>query len=249
MTIIGVNLLKKTAFVTGADRGVGFALVTCLLELEYEVFAGQYADNVPQLQELKAVHADRLQVLKLDISRDESVARAFEATAARTDRLDLLINNGAILGDISATVLDPLHYAEMLDVFNVNTLGSLRMSQTFMPLLLKGESKFLLNISSEAGSIGDCYRDSWYAYCMSKAALNMQSKLIHNGIKQLGGRVLVVHPGWVQTYMQGKLDAAAMLTPEQSASSILKLVEDRLSLDAAEADCEYVDYAGNALNW
>ncbi|MGO4345678.1 SDR family NAD(P)-dependent oxidoreductase [Paenibacillus sp. MCAF9] len=242
-------VLKKTAFVTGADRGVGLALVKCLLELEYDVFAGQYADHVPQLDELKEAHAGRLQVLQLDISSDESVARAFAATAARTDQLDLLINNGAILGDITATVLDRLHYAEMLDVFNVNTLGSLRMSQTFMPLLLKGESKFLLNISSEAGSISDCYRDSWYAYCMSKAALNMQSKLIHNGIKQLGGRVLVVHPGWVQTYMQGKLDAAATLTPKQSASAILKLVEARISLDAASADCEYVDYAGNALNW
>lgn len=241
--------MKKTAFVTGADRGVGLALVKSLLGLDYEVFAGQYAEHVPPLQELKDVYADRLHVLRLDISSDESVAMAFEATAARTDQLDLLINNGAILGDIGATVHDSLNYAEMLEVFNVNTLGSLRMSQTFMPLLLKGGSKFLLNISSEAGSIGDCYRDSWYAYCMSKAALNMQSKLIHNGIKQQGGRVLVVHPGWVQTFMQGKLDAEATLTPEQSAASILKLVEARVSKDAMEADCEYVDYAGNALNW
>jgi hypothetical protein len=49
--------------------------------------------------------------------------------------------------------------------------------------------------------------------------------------------------------MQGKLDAGATLTPEQSANAILQLVESRLSVDAAEADCEYVDYAGNALNW
>ncbi|WP_169086253.1 SDR family NAD(P)-dependent oxidoreductase [Paenibacillus sp. PL91] len=241
--------MKKSAFVTGADRGVGLALVKGLLNQSYQVFAGQYAEEVPQLAELKDAYGERLQVLRLDISSDDSVAEAWRIASKQTEQLDLLINNGAILGDIGASVLDPLNYTEMMDVFNVNTLGSLRMSQTFMPLLLKSDSKLLVNISSEAGSIGDCYRESWYAYCMSKAALNMQSKLIHNGIKPHGGRVLVVHPGWVQTYMQGKLDAGATLTPEQSAASILQLVAARLSEDAAEADCEYVDYAGNALNW
>lgn len=242
-------MLNRTAFVTGADRGVGLALVKGLLDQGYEVFAGQYTEDVPALQALKVEYTDRLQVLQLDISNDESVAMAFHATSALTDQLDLLVNNGAILGDIEATVLDQLNYAEMMNVFNVNTLGSLRMSQTFMPLLLKGDSKFLVNISSEAGSIGNCYRNSWYAYSMSKAAMNMQSKLIHNEIKQLGGRVLVVHPGWVQTHMQGKLDAEAELTPEQSAFSILKVIEARLSLDAALADCEFVDYEGKTLNW
>ncbi|MEV5026109.1 SDR family NAD(P)-dependent oxidoreductase [Paenibacillus sp. LPE1-1-1.1] len=241
--------MKKTALVTGADRGVGLALVKSLLGQGFHVFAGQYTDEAPELQALKEVHADQLCLLPLDIASDDSVARAFESVSGKTDQVDLLINNGAILGDIGATVLDPLNYAEMMDVFNVNTLGSLRMSQTFMPLLLKSDSKFLINISSEAGSIGDCYRDSWFAYCMSKAALNMQSKLIHNGIKKQGGRVLVVHPGWVQTFMQGKLDAAASLTPEQSADAILRLIEARLWLPADGAECEYVDYAGNGLNW
>ncbi len=245
----GVGIVTKTAFVTGADRGVGLALVKGLLAQGYDVFAGQYAEEVPAVQALMDEYAKQLQIVRLDIASDESVVRAFEACVERTDKLDLLINNGAILGEISATVLDTFNYAEMLEVFNVNTLGSLRMSQTFMPLLLKSDSKFLVNISSEAGSIGDCFRESWYAYCMSKAALNMQSKLIHNGIKPQGGRVLVVHPGWVQTFMQGKLDAAAALTPEQSAEGILKLVEARLGRSAAEADCEYVDYADNALNW
>ncbi|MGO4543471.1 SDR family oxidoreductase [Paenibacillus sp. 2TAB23] len=242
-------MADKTAFVTGADRGVGLALVKGLLALDYKVFAGQYAAETAELHSLKEQLPKQLTVIPLDIGSDQSVAAALEAVSGEAEQIDLLINNGAILGDIGATVLDPLNYAEMLNVFNVNTLGSLRMSQAFMPLLLKSESRFLVNVSSEAGSIGDCYRESWYAYCMSKAALNMQSKLIHNGIKRHGGRVLVVHPGWVQTYMQGKLDAGAALTPEQSASSILQLIAARLRFPAAEAECEYVDYAGETLHW
>ncbi|NIK76201.1 NAD(P)-dependent dehydrogenase (short-subunit alcohol dehydrogenase family) [Paenibacillus castaneae] len=245
-------MMIRTAFVTGADRGVGLALAAQLLKQGCQVFAGQYAAEAAALQQLQGSYGEQLHVLRLDISSDESVAEALRYTSEQTEHLDLLINNGAILGNIQSTIHDELNYAEMMDVFNVNTLGSLRMSQSFMPLLLRSHSKFLVNISSEAGSIGDCYRDSWYAYCMSKAALNMQSKLIHNGIRTQGGRVLVVHPGWVQTYMQGKLDAGAALTPEQSAAAILDLVEGRLGLNtvkAEDADCEYVDYAGNPMNW
>lgn len=241
-----------TAFVTGADRGVGLALASGLLKRGYRVFAGQFGEEAASLQELKEQYGTQLHAIRLDISSVESVAEAFRQVSDQTNALDLLINNGAILGDIKATIHDELNYDEMMSVFNVNTLGSLRMSQTFMPLLLKSRSKFLVNISSEAGSISDCYRDSWYAYGMSKAALNMQSKLIHNSIRPLGGRVLVVHPGWVQTFMQGKLDADAAITPEQSASSIIKLIEARLSSEwtaAVEAACQYVDYEGNKIDW
>ncbi|WP_157756224.1 hypothetical protein [Paenibacillus crassostreae] len=49
---------------------------------------------------------------------------------------------------------------------------------------------------------------------MSKSALNMESQLIHNGIKEFSGQVLVIHPGWVQTYMRSKRDEDALLTVE-----------------------------------
>jgi NAD(P)-dependent dehydrogenase (short-subunit alcohol dehydrogenase family) len=239
----------KTVFVSGADRGVGLALASVWLGKGYTVFAGQYAEGTQGLSELQQQYGEQLHIVQLDVSRDESVAQAVSYVAHHAGQLDLLFNNAAILGDIQAKITDELNYAEMMDVFNVNTLGSLRMSQSFMPLLLRGETKIIVNISSEAGSISNCHRDSWYAYCMSKAALNMQSKLVHNGFKPLGGRVLAMHPGWVQTYMQGKLDANAELTPEQSAASITRVVEEKRAQPQSQAECEYVDYNGTAMNW
>lgn len=75
----------------------------------------------------------------------------------------------------------------MQKVFNTNTLGTLRVTNSLIPLIVKSSDKLIVNISSEAGSISTCQRSSWYAYCMSKAALNMQSAIIHNSLKELGG--------------------------------------------------------------
>ncbi|SFE87583.1 hypothetical protein SAMN04487969_108168 [Paenibacillus algorifonticola] len=57
----------------------------------------------------------------------------------------------------------------------------------------------------------------------------MQSKLIHNRIKEGGGHVLVLHPGRVQTYMQGKLDAEGDFTPDSSAIALIAIMERQLA--------------------
>ncbi|MGG1517855.1 SDR family NAD(P)-dependent oxidoreductase [Paenibacillus oryzisoli] len=239
----------RWALVTGADRGLGLALTQGLLDQGFHVWAGQYAETSPALQELAAAHGDRLRPLRLDISNAESIAAALNAVKAETDRLELLINNGAILGNITATVQDELDFEEMDQVFRVNTLGALRMTNGLIDPILNSTGKLIVNISSEAGSIRACKRTAWFAYCMSKSALNMQSQLIHNQIAPLGGKVLVVHPGHVQTYMQGKLDTSGRLTPAQSAQHILGLVEQRLSPDWSDEQLALIDYQGERWPW
>ncbi|EFM08374.1 short-chain dehydrogenase/reductase SDR [Paenibacillus curdlanolyticus YK9] len=240
----------REAFVTGADRGVGFALVKGLLAKGYKVWAGQFAESNVDLQELQGEHGEWHRLLRLDISNAENVRQAIEAISAETDRIDLLINNGAILGDIASTVQNELDFEKMETVYRgVNTLGALRMSSGLIDFILNSTDKLIMNISSEAGSIGASNRASWYAYCMSKAALNMRSKLIHNQISPQGGKVLFVHPGHVQTWMQRKLDASGVLTPGQSAEHILRLVEQRLSPEWTDSALSLIDNNGDTLPW
>jgi len=234
------------ACVTGADRGVGLALAALLLEAGCEVFAGQYAPG-EALAALAAQFPQRLHVLPLDVADSGSVKEAAGRIAAHTAALDVLFNNAAILGDIAASVEDELDFAEMQAVYNVNALGALRVSNALVPLLLRGADKLIVNISSEAGSIGDCERTSWFAYCMSKSALNMQTALIHNRLRPRGGMAAAVHPGWVQTYMRGVKDEAATLTPEQSAAHIIATAQ-RLAAERPE-QAAFVDYAGRPLPW
>lgn len=240
---------KRWAVVTGADRGVGFSIVKLLLEQGYYVFAGQYQQENAAMEQLKLIHEHALRVLNLDISDEGSVRNAIEEISAFTDQVDILVNNGAILGDIKASVQDKLDFEEMGLVFRVNTLGSLRMSNGLIESILRSDSKLIVNISSEAGSIGNSQRTSWYAYCMSKAALNMQSQLIHNQIASQGGKVMVVHPGHVQTYMQGKLDTTGSLTPDQSAQHIYEQIEKRLKQDYEDHGLALIDYAGDTMPW
>ncbi|MEC0092437.1 SDR family oxidoreductase [Paenibacillus macquariensis] len=237
----------RTACVTGADRGVGLSIVRELLFMGTYVFAGKYNGELSLLDKLGEEFPETLHILELDVGSEDSVNEVKKIICEHTDQLDVLINNAAILGNIQATVLDPIDLKEIQDVFNINTLGPLRMSQALLPLLLNGERKLIANISSEAGSIETCDRTSWFAYCMSKSALNMESQLIHNGIKDVGGQVLAIHPGWVQTYMQGQLDENALLTADESARHIVQLL---LRSDQFKGEhAVFLDYSGQLLSW
>ncbi|ULL18477.1 SDR family NAD(P)-dependent oxidoreductase [Paenibacillus sp. H1-7] len=239
--------MNRFAFVTGADHGLGYAFAEGLLERGYSVFAGQYLADKGDLDQLGEKYPDQLTLVPLDISSSDSVTTAVEKARELTDRLDLLINNAAILGDIRAKVTEPLDIEEIQEVFNVNTLGTLRVTNALTPLILQSETKLIVNISSEAGSIATCWRESWFAYCMSKAALNMQSALIHNELKKLGGQVMVVHPGHVRSYMQGVLDEKGSLTPAESAGQILGLVGRHKEFMGDRP--AFLNYKGEAMEW
>ncbi|CEG28570.1 SDR family oxidoreductase [Bacillus sp. B-jedd] len=239
--------MVKTVFITGANRGLGLGLARELLSKDFLVFAGVRAANSLELEELKADYPDSLEMVRIDVTDQGMIERAKAAVEERANKLDWLINNAAILGNVEATARGPLDFGDMMATYNTNTLGPLRVTNAFLPLLLKGESKLVVNISSEAGSIADCQRTNNFSYCMSKAALNMQSSLVHNQLKELGGGVLVLHPGWVQTCMPGKLDTAATLTPAQSASQLVNLItQNEKNIQPKPL---FLDYQGRQLPW
>ncbi|WP_043930990.1 SDR family NAD(P)-dependent oxidoreductase [Bacillus sp. EB01] len=239
--------MARVVFVTGANRGLGLGLVRRLLEKDCMVFAGIRAEASSELEQLKAAYSNHLEIVAIDVTDSKSIDEAKVRVEAKSSKLDWLINNAAILGDTRATVLDNMDFGDMMSVFDTNTLGPLRVANVFLPLLLKSKTKLIVNISSEAGSIADCHRISNFGYCMSKAALNMQSALVHNHLKEYGGGVLIFHPGWVQTYMQGKLDTAAPLTADESASKLVALAEQYEYV--REAKPLFLDYLGNRLQW
>jgi NAD(P)-dependent dehydrogenase (short-subunit alcohol dehydrogenase family) len=237
------------ACVTGADRGLGFALTSQLLKRNYTVFAGRYMKEWDALNRLTAMYPEHLMPIDLDVSNDESVYAFGAAVAGVTDRLELVINNAGIAIDLEHNLYSGLNTESMLRTFNVNALGPLRVTVALAPLLLSGESKLLVNISSEAGQINQTWREGWYGYCMSKAALNIQSNIVHNELKSKGGRVLVIHPGWMKTYMSGELNEEADLHAEEAAAHIVDTV---LRYEAAEnipTSPSFVEYLGREMHW
>lgn len=235
--------MSPYACVTGADRGLGYELVKGLLEDGYTVFAGKYNKQWTLLEELGASYSDRLITVELDVASDTSVKAAAELIRSRADKLEVLINNSAIIGDCESTIFDTLDFDEMLRVINVNGLGATRVTNALISLIAAGEKKLIMNISSEAGSIGTCYRKSWFSYCTSKAALNMQSAIVHNSLKEIGGQVLLIHPGWMKSWLSGAYRDEAPLTPDIPAKKLIEMIRNPERYKRERPT--FIDYEGN----
>ncbi len=225
------------ALVTGADRGLGFGLTEGLLARGWIVFAGQYMPDWPALTELKQQHGDHLHIVPLDVMSADSAQRAAETVGREVDHLDLLINNAGVTSPaMHADIRASQNYDEMHRLYDVNALGPLRVVEAFISLLDAGTLKRLCFVSSEAGSINRAQRTAWYGYCMSKTALNMGVRIMHNHLRPEGYTFRLYHPGWIRSYMGGEKNTEADLEPEEAAEYALPFFlrpradEDRLVL-------------------
>ena len=175
---------------------------------------------------------------------DPELVRTFaETVGARSPSLDVLVNNAAVNPE-KGVELEALDIALTKTVLDVNALGPLRMTQALLGLLERGEKKTIVNVSSEAGSLTTCGRSSWFGYCMSKAALNIQSRLLENYLEPRGFRVVSLHPGWLKTPMA---NFEGPLAPEEAAARIAALVLDP-KLDPPKSS-GFLQYDGTTHPW
>lgn len=218
----------KSVLITGADRGVGNALSECFLKEQWTVFAGQFMPEWDALEKLKQTFPDNLHIISLDVSDEKSVAAAFETVKAKTACLDMLVNNAGIVRD-GGDIFELKDLSGGLDVFSVNSLGPLRMTNAFLPLMESPQSlKRLCYLSSEAGSVSVCHRDRGFVYPMSKTALNMGVRLLFNQLNPRGFSFRMYHPGWVRSWMSGKKGTEGKFEPEETAASAIRyFLEDQ----------------------
>ncbi|GAE33970.1 SDR family oxidoreductase [Halalkalibacter akibai] len=237
--------MKKTVYITGADRGLGLALSKAFLESGFKVFAGRFMSDWAELDEVKKEFGDDLDILTLDVTDQSSVDQAAEYIKDQAGSLDILINNAAIFVDRSTDIFGEFNYEDMMNHYNVNALGPLRVSKSVVPLLMKGTSKILANISSEAASLADSWRVKEYGYCMSKSALNMQLTILQNQLSEHGIKVLAFHPGYVKTYIMGDFNHEATIEASESAAGIMNEILKAPAIN----EHMYIDYQGNKINW
>jgi len=193
--------MGRNICIAGASRGLGLFLAKRYLALGDRVFAGVRDTAHPNLAALAEAYGDSFVPVAMDVVSTASVTAAACEVATYTQTLDILICNAAIHSKTSFLGIEETDLDECLEVYDVNAVGPLRMAKAFLPMLAEGAQ--LINISSESGSMGICERDRQFGYCMSKAALNMGSKLLQNLLLPRGIKVLAIHPGWMRTDMGG----------------------------------------------
>ena len=111
-------------------------------------------------------------------------------------------------------------------------------------MVKKSQTKSVINISSEAGSIGDCWRKVEYGYCMSKAAQNMATKIMQNAYPEI--EFHSIHPGWMIT-PQGMAGADGDSKPKQNPADTAKKLYDMA--ENHNTNYLYCDFEGNKLNF
>jgi len=194
----------KIALVTGANRGIGQQICADLAAKNIQVILtsrdlqkGEAAAQIirasqPQVQ---------IVVQQLDVTSDESVNALHDFVLKTYGRLDILVNNGAILIDDDVSIFN-LDIPRLQATLEANLYGPLRLCQAFIPLMQTNGYGRVVNVSSEMGQLSDMGVGT-AAYRISKTALNSLTTIFAAEVGRGNIKINCCTPGWVRTDMGG----------------------------------------------
>jgi NAD(P)-dependent dehydrogenase (short-subunit alcohol dehydrogenase family) len=214
----------KLALVTGANKGIGKEIARQLGDLGYTVAIG--SRDLARGEAVATELGHGTFAVRLDVTDQESVRQAADRLARDHGRLDVLVNNAAIIpagddaaGEVAADVLRR--------AFETNVIGLMAVTQAMLPLLRKAGDARIVNLSSELASltrVGDpASRMSTIrtlGYNSSKTAVNMATVMLANELRGSGVLVNAADPGNCATAMGG-MDAPR--TPARGATVAVRL--------------------------
>jgi len=222
------------AMITGASQGLGRAVARALAARGWSLVvdarhAGQLTAAVGGLAGVTAIPGD---------VTDPAHRAAIAAAIAPAGRLDLLINNAGLT--VSGERFGAIDLEGLRGAFSANAAGPFLLTQALAPSL--ADDAKVANVSSRLGSIAGT--DTLYtpSYAVSKAALNMVSKLLSIALAGHGVIVVAISPGWVRTDMGG---TNAPLTPADSVADMLNVIDHLQPTQSGK----FLDHQGASVAW
>ncbi|WP_395373358.1 SDR family oxidoreductase [Marinicella sp. W31] len=188
---MSININNKTALVTGANRGIGKAIVESFLSHgAKKVYLA--VRNLESTNALVAAYGDRVQPVHVDLANAESIKQL----AQQANDVEIVVNNAGVL-----EVANPLSEnaeSALNHELTVNTFGLLRMAQAFTPVLEQHNNSAFVQLNSVA-SIKN-FAD-FTTYSASKAAAYSITQGLKETLAEKNVQVLSVHPGPIDTDM------------------------------------------------
>jgi len=217
----------KTALVTGANKGIGREIARRLAGLDMTVLVGarDRRRGEAAVDGLRENSRD-VHLVVLDVTDEQSVARAAAEVAERFGKLDILVNNAGIslgAGSPSSQGLEAMRH-----IFATNVFGPIAVVHAFLPLLEKAPAARIVNVSSSVGSLGLATNpDSriaqlggLFGYAASKTALNAFTLHLANELRDKRIKVNAACPGYVATDLNRHTGPRSV---EQGAEIIVRL--------------------------
>ncbi len=205
--------MKKVAFITGANRGIGFETAKRMAQESIKVILGSRDLNkgkkaVKKLNSME-IDADLIQYNAFDLNAPQKV---YEYISQKYNKLDILINNAGVLltGNIFVTNSSTISDKDLKETFQTNFFAVISLTQKLLPLLKKSEAGRIVNVSTILSSLTlHSAKDSpispakELAYNSSKTALNAYTIHLAQELKDTKIKVNSGHPGWVKTELGG----------------------------------------------
>jgi NAD(P)-dependent dehydrogenase (short-subunit alcohol dehydrogenase family) len=229
---------KKTAFVTGGNRGLGFQTALELKDAAKVVIGSRdLAQGKKAVEKLRVAGVDA-EVLEFDVTQAASHQAAYDYFKSRYGRLDILVNNAGIAGGTFPGT-GPEHSAAdvpmalLRKVFETNFFARVALTKTLLPLIRKSLAGRIVNLSSILGSLtlhadpgSPIYHAKSFAYDASKTALNAFTVHLAYELRDTKIKVNSAHPGWVKTDMGGPEAPMELSEGAKTSAALATLPED-----------------------
>jgi NAD(P)-dependent dehydrogenase (short-subunit alcohol dehydrogenase family) len=244
-----MNATQKVALVTGATRGIGQETVRQLAEAGVTtLLAGRDPARTQAAADKLKAEGLPVEPITLDVTNADTIQKAVAEVKARFGQLDILVNNAGIVVDDFAKAPSEQTLDAWRETFDTNLFAVVEVTKAFLPLLKAAPAARIVNVSSQLGSLtlhvdptSPIYNFKVPAYDASKSALNSWTVHLAYELRDTPIKVNAVHPGYVQTDMnggQGEIDV-----PTGAKSSV------GMALIGADGPTGSFTYLGKALPW
>ena len=211
--------MEKIALVTGSSSGIGFETSLALARNGFHTFASMR--DVGKCEEIKqTIEKEDLsvEILELDVDKEESVDHAIKTILEKKDRIDVLVNNAGygMWGTVEDVSVD-----EFKEQFETNFFSIIRLIQKVAPIMRKQNSGNIVNISSVAGRIGFPVSP---AYISSKFALEGLSESLRFELMPFGVNTIIIEPGVIKTKFFDSMKLAEKAQQDSAYNDITEKV-------------------------
>lgn len=217
---------KKTVLITGANKSIGFETARQLGHKGYSVWLGS-RDAARGEEALRLLSAEGVEArsIFIDVTDEASVRQAADRVRTEDGKLDVLINNAGIPGQMVPPSQQSIN--DIRHIYETNVFAPILVTQAFLPHLKKAGNANIVMVSSGLGSLGwlsdpdnQFYGVNILGYNSSKTALNAITVALAKELAASGVKVNAADPGYTATDFNGH---SGYRTVEEAASGIVWL--------------------------